>query len=137
MELPRIQNAGQIPCLFEVGLLPNRILASAIVTFPALGVKVYLLSIRPEVHPPDTELSFQGTSCSVLPPLNWTFAVELVYVSSSPFTPRFPVMMFQLLELGSVADEPAKLSLHCSVYPEYEGGAQAKAREARAGRREA
>jgi hypothetical protein len=44
--------------------------------------------------------------------------------------------MFQLLELGSVPAEPAKLSLHCSVYPEYEGGAQAETKEARAGRKQ-
>jgi hypothetical protein len=137
MESPRIQNAGQIPCLFAIAFVPNLISASARVITPAAGVKVYTLSTRPEVHPPETELSTQGTSWIVLPPLNWTLAFELEYVSSSPLTPKLPVMMFQLLELGDAPAAPSKLSVHSREYPEYEGGAHAEAREAKAGKKKA
>lgn len=110
--------------------MPNRISASAKVILPVLGVKTYLLSTLPDVHPPETELSFMGTSCNVLPPLSWTFLFELEYVSSSLFTPDFPVMIFQWSEEGDDPAAPEKLSLHCIVYPEYDGGAQAEAIEA-------
>jgi hypothetical protein len=46
-------------------------------------------------------------------------------------------MIFQVLELGDDPADPEKLSLHCSVYPAYEGGAQAEAREAKVGKKEA
>lgn len=69
IESPSIQKAGQIPCLVSTPFPPNRTTASATVRLPAAGVNVYLDSTRPEIHPPETLPSRQGTSCSVVPPL--------------------------------------------------------------------
>jgi hypothetical protein len=64
-------------------------------------------SIRPDVH---ADPSFQGTSCSVLPPLVCTWRALRRYVCSSLLTPKLPSMMFQLASLGSWPEAPAKLS---------------------------
>jgi hypothetical protein len=59
-----------MPCLLAVELLPNRIEAWTMVSPLAAGVNVYLLSIRAEVQPPETDGFRYGMICNVSAPLN-------------------------------------------------------------------
>jgi hypothetical protein len=50
--------------------------ASICIILPAAGVKVFLLSMRAEVHTPEADL--RGMNCTVLPPEIWTLLLEVV-----------------------------------------------------------
>src|SRR3569833_1486049 len=91
---PMTQKAGQMPCCWSTGLLPKRIRASARVFLPAVGMNVYLDSMRPDVHLP--LLSFRGVMIMLWLPVFWMLAGSFVYVSTSLLIPSQPEMTFHL-----------------------------------------